>query len=316
MLDDVSGPPDVTVVMPTYQRWDRLGRTLQGALDQTGVSVEVLIVSDGEQKMPPDLLAPGETRVRVIYPPVAKGVAHARNLGIEGANAEWVAFLDDDDLWAPAKLAMQLAAAKETGAEWAFASALAVDDRMEPLELFRSPQPEGLLHAMFEFQRIPAGCSNVIARKEFLTSVGGFDETFYQLADWDLWIRMAAAGRAACVDEILVAYVQHPGSMLLTHRDWVFNEFNRLRTKHRQLERQEGTRINPEGYSFWVAGRLEEAGFRWRAIKASLYAAARYMDPGILVNAARLAMGINRPGDQGEPLPSEPPPWMSEVATP
>ena len=80
MLDDVTGPPDVTVVMPTYQRWQRLGRTLQCALDQVGVDLEVLIVSDGEQKMPPDFLPPDEDRVRVIYPPVAKGVAHARNL--------------------------------------------------------------------------------------------------------------------------------------------------------------------------------------------------------------------------------------------
>jgi glycosyltransferase involved in cell wall biosynthesis len=313
-MEEVSGPPDITIVMPTYHRWDRLARTLQCALDQTDVSVEVLIVSDGEQKMPPDLLEPGEDRVRVIYPPEPKGVAHARNLGIEGARAPWVALLDDDDLWAPDKLAKQLAAAKEEGADWAFASALAVDDRMEPVEFFRVPSPDGLLRAMFEFQRIPAGCSNVLARTEFMRTLGGFDESFYQLTDWELWIRMAAAGRAACVDEILVAYVQHPGSMLLTHRDWVFNEFNRLRAKHRALEREQGTRINAEGYAFWVSGRLEEAGFRGRAIKASLYAAARYCDPGVLVNAARLALGLPRRGEQGEPLPSEPPHWMHEFA--
>lgn len=314
MLDDVSGPPDVTVVMPTYQRWQRLGRTLQCALDQVGVDVEVLIVSDGDQKMPPDFLPPDEDRVRVIYPPVAKGVAHARNLGVEGARAPWVAFLDDDDLWAPEKLARSLEAARAADASWVFASALAVEDDMTPVEFFPAPPPHGLLRALFEYQRIPAGCSNVLARTDFMRSLGSFDESFHQLADWDMWIRMAASGQAACVDEVLVAYVQHEGSMLLTHRDWVFAEFNRLRSKHRDLERRQGQRINAEGYAFWVSGRLEDAGFRGRAIRASLYAGARYADLGVLANAARLALGIRRKSDAIEPVPTELPGWMREFA--
>ncbi len=306
--------PEVTVVMPTYQRWSRLGRTLQCALDQTGVELEVLIVSDGEERMPPDLLEPGEDRVRVIYPPEAKGVAHARNLGIQEARGRWVAFLDDDDLWAPDKLSRQLDAARASEASWVFTSALAVDDRMEPVELFRAPKPEGLLPALFEYQRIPAGCSNVLALTDFMREVGGFDESFYQLADWELWIRMAAAGPAACVDDVLVAYVQHSGSMLLTHREWVFDEFNRFLAKVRPLERSAGRKLNIEGYVFWVAGRLEDAGQRGRAIKVSLYAGVRYMDAGVLVNAFRLALGIPRRPVHSEPLPSEAPEWMREFA--
>jgi glycosyltransferase involved in cell wall biosynthesis len=306
--------PEVTIVMPTYQRWSRLGRTLQCALDQTGVDLEVLIVSDGEERMPPDLLEPGEDRVRVIYPPEAKGVAHARNLGIQEASGPWVAFLDDDDLWAPDKLSRQLEAARASDASWVFASALAVDDRMEPVELFRAPEPQGLLPALFEYQRIPAGCSNVLARTDFMREVGGFDESFHQLADWELWIRMAAAGPAACVDDVLVAYVQHEGSMLLTHRDWVFDEFNRFLAKTRRLEPQAGRKLNAEAYAFWVAHRLEDAGQRSRAIKASLYAAVRYVDLGVLANAFRLALRIPRQAAQSEPLPSEPPAWMREFA--
>lgn len=300
--------------MPTYQRWARLGRTLRCALDQIGMNLEVLIVSDGEQKMPPDLLPGGEDRVRVIYPPEAKGVAHARNLGIQEARAPWVAFLDDDDLWPPNKLSRQLSAADAAGANWVFASALAVDDHMRPVEMFRAPAPDGLLDAMLEYQRIPAGCSNVLACADFLRELGGFDESFYQLADWDLWIRMAAAGQAACVDDVLVAYVQHEGSMLLTHRDWVFNEFNRLRRKLRPLERRIGHQMNPEGYTFWVSNRLEDAGLRGRAIKASAYAGVRYLDPGALVNAVRIMAGIRRRPSLSEPLPSEPPAWMRDYA--
>jgi glycosyltransferase involved in cell wall biosynthesis len=318
MVNDVPGRPDVSVVIPTYQRWHRLGRTLRAALDQVGVNVEVVIVSDGEEKMPPGYLAPGEERVRVIYPPEAKGVAHARNLGVQAANAPWVAFLDDDDLWAPRKLAKQLEVARAADASWVFASALAVDDRMEPMEYFAAPSPDGLLLGLFEYQRIPAGCSNVLARTDFMLSLGGFDESLYQLADWDMWIRMAAAGRAASMDELLVAYVQHEESMLLTHRDWVFHEFNRLRAKHRALEREQGRRISPEFHTFWMSARLEDAGMSGRAILVSLYAGVRYMDLGVLANAARLALRIGRgPGtsETKDAAPSEPPSWMREFAT-
>ena len=133
----------------------------------------------------------------MIYPPEARGVAHARHLGIEGAAAEWVAFLEDDDLWAPDKLERELATAGKTGASWMYTSALAVDDWMRPLELFRAPPSQRLLAALFEFQRIPAGCSSVMARTDLMRSVGGFDESLHQLADWDLWIRLAEAAPGA-----------------------------------------------------------------------------------------------------------------------
>jgi glycosyltransferase involved in cell wall biosynthesis len=302
--------------MPTFQRWDRVGRSLRCALEQNGVDVEVVIVSDGERRMPEDMLPPDERRVRVIYPPEPRGVAYARNLGIQEAGAQWVAFLDDDDLWAPDKLGRQLAAARETGAGWVFASALAVDDGMRPLELFRAPTSDGLLAALFEFQRIPAGCSSVMARTELLRSVGGFDETLHQLADWDLWIRLAEAAPGAPVDEVMVGYVQHPGSMLLTHDEWVFTEFNRFRDKHRKLGGAvAGQMINAEGFAFWIVRRLEEAGLRRRAIKVSLYAAIRYRDLGLLANAARLILHMPPPEHLPEPPPSEPPAWLRAHAT-
>src|SRR5919201_2818545 len=266
--------------------------------------------------MPGDRLPPEEDRVRVIYPSEARGVARARNLGIEEAAAEWVAFLDDDDLWAPTKLASQLAAVRESGAGWAFTSALAIHDDTRPVELFRAPSPDGLVRALFEYQLIPAGCSNVLARRELLRSLRGFDESFYQLADWDLWIRLAAADRAVGIDEILVAYVQHEGSMLLTHEDWVFTEYNRFRRKFRPMARELRSPLNDEGYAFWISNRLEDAGLRWRAMKASLYAGLRYHDPGLLVNVGRLLVRVpRRKGETEVAVPDAAPDWMHEIAS-
>ena len=155
----------------------------------------------------------------------------------------------------------------------------------------------------------------MMARTELLRSVGGFDESLHQLADWDRWIRLGEAAPGAPVHEVMVGYVQHPGSMLLTHEEWVFKEFNRFRDKHRELGRvAAGQMINAEGYAFWIVKRLEEAGLRWRAIKVSLYAAFRYLDLGLLVNAARLILHMPAPEHLPEPPPSESPAWLLERA--
>jgi hypothetical protein len=151
----------------------------------------------------------------------------------------------------------------------------------------------------------------VVARTDFLRSLGGMDVSFHQLTDWDLWIRMAAAERAATIDDVQVAYVQHPESMLLTHQDWVFKEFNLLRRKHRELGRRYGQKVNAEGYGFWVSNRLQLAGFPRRAIKASLYAGLRYGDPGLVLNAARIMLG--RP-PQTPAAPGSSPDWVLKYA--
>src|SRR5829696_5642514 len=93
--------PTVSVVIPTRNRSQLLSRTLQSALNQEEVAVEVVVVDDGSDNR--DALVPEieDTRVRLVRHRQRRGPAAARNTGIEAARAPWVAFLDDDDLWAP-----------------------------------------------------------------------------------------------------------------------------------------------------------------------------------------------------------------------
>ena len=107
--------PEVSVVIPTRDRSRLLGLTLHSVLWQRGVVVVVVVVDDGSTDDTAQTVAGlADPRVRLVRHDTAQGVSAARNRGITEAHGRWVAFLDDDDLWAPDKLACQLQAARGT----------------------------------------------------------------------------------------------------------------------------------------------------------------------------------------------------------
>ena len=90
---------DVSVVIPTRNRSALLSRTLRSALRQEHVEFEVIVVDEASSDDTPALLsAVGDSRVRVLRHEMPRGLSGARNHGAEHARAEWLAFLDDDDL--------------------------------------------------------------------------------------------------------------------------------------------------------------------------------------------------------------------------
>lgn len=97
----------VSVVIPVYEGERFLAETLDSVAAQTHTPVETIVVDDGS----PDAsaqLATGRPGVRVLRRP-HQGVAAARNAGVAAARGELIAFLDQDDLWQPSKLALQVA---------------------------------------------------------------------------------------------------------------------------------------------------------------------------------------------------------------
>ena len=116
-----AAPPTVTVVIPTHNRKELLRYALMSALRQEGVALEVIVVDDGSSDGTAEMLAAlTDRRVRVVHHETAQGVSAARNRGIEEARGEWIAFLDDDDLWAPDKLRLQLESATKSGRRWVY----------------------------------------------------------------------------------------------------------------------------------------------------------------------------------------------------
>jgi len=206
--------PLVSVVVPSYNRAALLKRTLRAILAQQFTDLEVLVVDDGSTDDTGTIAAAADPRVMVIRHQQPAGVSAARNRGIAAARGEWIAFCDDDDLWSPHKLIRQLKAAEQTGADWAYAGDVNVDEHLQVLSGGPPLDPEAVVALMPRWNPLPSGGSNVLVRSRVLAAVGGFDPRLRRTEDWDLWIRIARTGPPAWVREPLVAYRFHGGNVV------------------------------------------------------------------------------------------------------
>jgi glycosyltransferase involved in cell wall biosynthesis len=316
--------PDVSIVIPTRNRWRLLSTAaLPSALGQHDVDIEVVVVDDGSTDETPRRLAGvRDLRLRTVRHDHPRGVAQARNTGIAVARGDWIAFLDDDDVWSPRKLRLQLDTAAAEGSSFAYGGAAAVAEDGSWLYSLAPPEPAMLASTLLSRNVLWGGSSNVLARADLLRSLGGFDERLFQLSDWDLWIRLAHAGRPAAVHEVVVGCTVHADSMLLTSEDNVFDEFEYLEQKHRRACDAYGVRFDRKVFTRWVALGHRRAGRRLPAVRLYLATAASNRDPANVPRAlaallgdrvaARVRHALRRPEAPGHLAdPSGEPAWLA-----
>jgi glycosyltransferase involved in cell wall biosynthesis len=277
--------PEISVIIPTRNRRALLAETLASALAQESVSLEVIIVDDGSTDDTQAYLASiGDARVRVLRQDPRRGVSAARNRGVRAARGEWVAFLDDDDLWLPERLRTLIDIAIDSDAEFAYNDVKVINEKGRKLELAKAPPPEDLEAQLWRTGTI-TGPSAVIARRELVTRMDGFDLGLDYLADWDLWLRFAAVAPAAHCPRPLTAYRQHPGSMLMDRDVDIDREITRIYHRHPEVH------LERLSLSRWVARRHREEGRRLKASKLYLKEARQFRDPGSLLRAGVVLLG-------------------------
>jgi glycosyltransferase involved in cell wall biosynthesis len=273
---------EVTVVVPTRNRASMLGQALRSVAAQREVDLEAVVVDDGSADATAALVSGMEDRrVRLIRHERPQGVSAARNRGIAEARGPWVAFLDDDDLWAPGKLASQLAAAKRDGRAWAVTGAVSVDDRLRVLAGEPPLEPERIVADLDRYNSVPAGASNVLVRADLLAATGGFDPALRHMADWDLWIRLGRTGPPATVPRPLLAYRLHRANATM---DTAFDPQEPLAELDAIVGRY-GIPADRLAVDRWIAWTCLRAGRRGASLRAYVRA-ARGGDRRSLVRAA------------------------------
>jgi glycosyltransferase involved in cell wall biosynthesis len=214
--------PQVSVVVPTKDRGALLRQTLRTISWQQNVDFEAIVVDDGsaDRSVVGRIVAGLEDpRFRITRHDRSRGVSETRNHGLAEARASWVAFCDDDDLWAPDKLAKQLDAAERfPGAGWVYVGSVNITAANRVVGGEPPPTPEEVIEHLEERNVVPGGSSGVMVQRALLLEVGGFDPSLQPLADWDLWLRVLRVSPPAGVAEPLVAYRVHAMNMSLNTR--------------------------------------------------------------------------------------------------
>ncbi len=259
---------EIAVVVPTHNRPHLLAVTLQSVLAQRDVDLTVAVVDDASAN-PRDVRgvveALGDPRVRLFRHDTPRGVSAARNTGIANTSSDWVAFCDDDDVWAPDKLKAQVTLAGP-GAGWAYSGQVAIDHELRVLDGAPPLPPRELVAAIEHYNPVPAGSSNVIVRRRVLDAVGCFDSALLSVGDWDLWIRLARHGVPACVAKPLVGCRVHGGITITRNRRLMLAEVGVVARRH-------GAAVDWPRHFRWAAWnsmldgrRLEMLGHYGRAI--------------------------------------------------
>ena len=282
--------PEVSVVIPTRDREPWLLQALRSVLAQREVSLEVVVVDDGsDDGTRSSVAALADPRVRLLANGASLGVAAARNRGVAAATGRWIAFLDDDDLWAPDKLRLQLSAARDAGLGWVYAGAVSVDASLRIVSRGAPPSPERVLRDLPFRNTVPAGASNVVVRRELVDAAAPFDAKLRHMADWDLWIRLGLEGPPAVVDRTLVAYRVHDGNASLD-TEAILAELRVIEVRYAPARGH--APVDRAHIHRWIAWSRLRAGDRGGAARAYLRACGAG-DPASL---ARAAVGLLHPG--------------------
>ncbi|WBL80329.1 glycosyltransferase family 2 protein [Bradyrhizobium xenonodulans] len=215
----------VSVVVPAFNAERFVARTLASALAQTYENLEVIVVDDGSTdntRSVVEACAAGDRRLQIFSTP-NRGVARARNLGIENARGVYVAFLDADDLWHPTKIERQVEALNihrsdpAWGGVYTFHRTINADDQVTGSGQTLAGCRGYVLARDLVLKFIGNG-SNLLVHREAALAVGGFDPSYADIGiggceDLDFELRLAARYRIEAVRSFLVGYRIYNGNM-------------------------------------------------------------------------------------------------------
>ena len=211
--------PLISVVIPCYKQAHYLGDALRSVLAQTHTDLEVIVVDDGSPDDVASVIAEfsSDPRVRLVQQ-ANRGVGAARNRGIEESRGTYVNFLDADDWLAPTKLEEQARILNEhDDLGFVYCDLIHVyQDGKEGPEFSMHAQREKLNGDIFASLIVGGYFAPhaVLIRRTVLEDIGYFDESLGGYADWDLWVRAAAAGHLAYyLDKKLAYYRKHANGM-------------------------------------------------------------------------------------------------------
>lgn len=195
----------ISVIIPTYNRKEKLKRAINSVLNQTFKEFEILIIDNGSTDGTIELLREMKKQYSNYinyYVNLQKGANYSRNLGIEKSRGNYIAFLDDDDEWEKTKLEKQnkiMHQNVEIGLCYTGKKIINEDFNLEYISY------SSKLKNIY-IENFIGTTSSVLIRKNILEKSGKFDVKLPALQDYDLWIRILEYTKSYELKEPLIKY--------------------------------------------------------------------------------------------------------------
>jgi len=221
----------VSVIIPTYNRATLLRRAINSVLAQTYRPIEIIVVDDGSTDDTSALLLAYGNQIRVFKQP-NQGVSSARNLGLQQAHGEYIAFLDSDDLWGRDKVEEQVSTLRANlHAGVCYTWYIMVDATGRFLRAF-TPSYDGEIfkHLYFNnFLVTPHILARRICFKDGDSLKVQFDTKFTYGEDWKLWLQLSLTWKYCFVPKYLVCITDHPTRVYKTGQiEQIIKNFSQL----------------------------------------------------------------------------------------
>ena len=303
----------VGVVVPMHNAERTIEATLAGICAQTHRALDIIVVDDASTDASAAIVkawTERDPRVRMMRQP-GVGVAAARNAGAAATGAAWLAFSDADDLWAPPKIASQLAALREGGpsAGLAYCWFASIDAGSRVVSFGPQPLYEGCrLRELCHANWIGNGSSLLLRRSAF-ERAGGYDPSLRERGaegaeDLLIALRIAEQAEFRVVPRYFVGYRLTPASMS-TEALQMFRStalaLDELLARHpgfaTELDHHRSESRTWFAYRAGAGGRYGEALLLLReAFAAHPAGTARYlMQAAVTIAAGRIRRRIHRP---------------------
>ncbi|MCX7912746.1 MAG: glycosyltransferase, partial [Dehalococcoidales bacterium] len=208
---------EVSVIVPTRNRAHLIGETIASILGQTFRDLELIIVDDfSEDDTERVVRSFADGRIRYFRNESGRLVAVNRNYGMMQAKGRYIAFCDDDDLWLPRKLEIQLEElARDDGLGLVCTNAIVFDSGGNRRLFHQKHLSPGdfSLGSLLRDNRVV--CSSVVVRKSVIDELGMMNTApaLFTGEDYELWLRIARRYRIGYIDMPLVKYRLHAGSL-------------------------------------------------------------------------------------------------------
>lgn len=287
--------PLVSVITPTYNRPKKITKAIDTVVNQSYSNLEHIIVDGNSDYSVDNIVSTHLSKVgsdldtTVEIQSENKGLCAARNRGMELADGQYFAFLDDDDEWYSEKIARQVDLAERSGAGIIYTGV----EQMEGNDIFATQIPNLRGHCT---ETLLTGYglktpSSIMISEDIFNQTGGFDPDIEYFEDVDFFLRASRHTTIDGVDEVLVTRHHHDSQMTEDYQS-IIESVQSLIPKHRGLARQYGVEKEYEAMWEGILGGSAVSASEYKAARRHYFRAARKnLSKGILIRLVALSAG-------------------------